>query len=1214
MKKNNSEKVSYINTNVLLNNAPKESDDYAVEAEILDAQVKSLGVNNIAVVAPYGAGKSSAIKTYIKRYRKQRRRQPKHIQISLADFNTEEHENPKSKNKNIDDENAIEQSILQQLLYNQKKQKLPNSKIHRTNKSRPLVLAGWGSLAVLFLLSLVTLIFEASGNSLFKDLINNTAFIKPTALCLTAFSLVILLIWFVRTGKLRNLKYKDFEIGIVNNVESAGFSLINKYIDEVLYFFECINIDLVIFEDLDRFDSLRIFVKLRELNTIINNSPKKAKKVTFIYAVKDDMFADEKERSKFFEFILPVIPIINPITTADNVREISKTLDAENNSLALSEQFIKDISYFVTDMRVLKNSFNDYIIMANKLSENSEKRLYLKKENLFALALYKNLYPYDYSRLQGNSGLIPLCVDKDMAVEYFTADLKSKMKELEMEKEKINKEMLHDFNELKLIFKGQHYHLNHSYSSNGQNVDNIDTFKDVVYLAHPQHTYYSVILHRLPNGETYYERELRIKAKVGMGIRVIDEKIRELYKEIDSIENSTLHTLITKMGIETYFTQERLDIIRQQYNDFVVNKVFVGDKSEKLLPLNKSKVDISIDRQIAFVRMLINKDYIDENYLEYISAYKSELSVNDRNFISNVKMGYSKSYSYRLDNVEAVIRELNEEDFMQPAIIINDICRSLDIIRKVDNESDVKTNKHSRIMELFNSRKETVVEAVCAFIMVADTEDKLIFGKHIVENSVSLVETLFMASLSSEDKDMFVRLLAKAGENISEMDKVRQYINEHEKYTALFEELKMGKQCEFIAKGHLIFDHLDISSRRDELFDYIVKNNFYAMNVDNFKAALNVMDSDAEQFERLNYSYIRQFGNEIIIKRIDEDMNCYIENVYVKLPQSNEPEETVKLFLTNKRISEENKSKAISHTDFIVERLDSVNTEYFAQLLNENKVSSNWENIVTAYGVLEFSEPLINFIESNSGNINGSFSDIQNDVQNKLFRDITACDFDESIMDGLARSIDVQFNIDETFGKNDRIGPFILGGCFSFNIYDMRFLKNPPSTIPYLIMYQKDIRNDMQAFFGNTTFKSLTVKDIIEEPKIGVEFKKEFISLYGKNFDISGIEDIVANFIVRRDCALEEGLLYKFTNSSIESSKKLAMLALTIKTNGINNFVDYRSYFCAIGNDFSDFWGKTKKIIIESNIQNRLIAEFMKKNGLIIGFRTNKDRLHITCA
>ena len=136
----------------LYNNAPQESEDYAVEAQVLDTQVKSVGVNNIAVVAPYGAGKSSAIATYLKRYRKEGFRQPKHIQISLADFNAED--GKPVVQPSADKENAIEQSVLQQLLYSQKKHKLPNSDIHRTNKSRPLVICWYTALAVLFLLDL----------------------------------------------------------------------------------------------------------------------------------------------------------------------------------------------------------------------------------------------------------------------------------------------------------------------------------------------------------------------------------------------------------------------------------------------------------------------------------------------------------------------------------------------------------------------------------------------------------------------------------------------------------------------------------------------------------------------------------------------------------------------------------------------------------------------------------------------------------------------------------------------------------------------------------------------------------------------------------------------------------------------------------------------------------------------------------------------------
>jgi len=67
----------------------------------------------------------------------------------------------------------------------------------------------------------------------------------------------------------------------------------------------------VIFEDIDRFENTEIFVKLRELNNIINNSKQISRKVVFVYAIRDDMFID-KERTKFFYFIVPVIPYINP--------------------------------------------------------------------------------------------------------------------------------------------------------------------------------------------------------------------------------------------------------------------------------------------------------------------------------------------------------------------------------------------------------------------------------------------------------------------------------------------------------------------------------------------------------------------------------------------------------------------------------------------------------------------------------------------------------------------------------------------------------------------------------------------------------------------------------------------------------------------------------------------------------------------------------------
>ena len=75
--------------------------------------------------------------------------------------------------------------------------------------------------------------------------------------------------------------------------------IFNKYLDEIVYFFQVTKVKLVIIEDLDRFGTPNIFLKLRELNQLINESKIVGRHITFIYAVKDDIFKDE-ERTKFF--------------------------------------------------------------------------------------------------------------------------------------------------------------------------------------------------------------------------------------------------------------------------------------------------------------------------------------------------------------------------------------------------------------------------------------------------------------------------------------------------------------------------------------------------------------------------------------------------------------------------------------------------------------------------------------------------------------------------------------------------------------------------------------------------------------------------------------------------------------------------------------------------------------------------------------------------
>ena len=57
---------------LLNDNSSKVYKEYNREADILNSQIGKDNVNNVAVVAKYGAGKSSAINTYIKKYRSEK--------------------------------------------------------------------------------------------------------------------------------------------------------------------------------------------------------------------------------------------------------------------------------------------------------------------------------------------------------------------------------------------------------------------------------------------------------------------------------------------------------------------------------------------------------------------------------------------------------------------------------------------------------------------------------------------------------------------------------------------------------------------------------------------------------------------------------------------------------------------------------------------------------------------------------------------------------------------------------------------------------------------------------------------------------------------------------------------------------------------------------------------------------------------------------------
>ena len=371
---------------------PNEIGPENVYLKALDYAMQDENVHNIAITGKNGAGKSSVIKTYENLHPEH-----KYVNISLTDFNN-----------NGQERNQIERSILEQFFYTINSNKIPHSKFRRIKKiQKKSTIKGIAKICLLVMLLAISIFLMINPleenlpriiDKYFSNL--NQAAITITSLIL-AVSIVVYIVYklyekIFATTESSGLKAKNGNIEISNEIDSG--SVFDKYLDEIMYFFEVTKYDVVVIEDIDRFENCsEIFTKLREINKLINDSETINKQVKFIYASRDDVFV-EKERTKFFDFIIPIIPVIN----SSNSKEILINKLQENNlDETLELEYIKDIAWYIDDMRTLNNIINEFNIYRQTIN------LYnLVQEKLFSIILLKNLYPREFAELQDDKGII----------------------------------------------------------------------------------------------------------------------------------------------------------------------------------------------------------------------------------------------------------------------------------------------------------------------------------------------------------------------------------------------------------------------------------------------------------------------------------------------------------------------------------------------------------------------------------------------------------------------------------------------------------------------------------------------------------------------------------------------------------------------------------------------------------------------------------------
>lgn len=430
--------------------------------EAFDFVFKNNDVKNIAISGPYGSGKSSLIESY----KKTSGEKYSFMRISLAHFRGNENDETeeelpddaeKDSPKKLSEEAVLEGKIINQLIHQVPSEKIEQTSFKVKNKINIRDIISIAALIFLFVFSLVLIMFSTQledwtnsfSDGAFKILLSSVFGrynqLAAGMIVIAASSLFIFKL--VKAQKYKNLFKKinvnGNEIEIFENQDDSYF---DKYLNEILYLFENVEQDVVVFEDLDRYDSVEIFERLHEINDLINIK-KADKPIRFFYLIRDDMFLN-KDRTKFFDFIIPVVPVID---SSNSYAQLISFLKDGNVYDGLNDGFLQGLSLYIDDMRILKNICNEYIIYLSKINITE-----LNKDKMLAMITYKNLFPKDFSELQFGRGFVHEVMSrKNELIESLVKECEEKKQKIQGKITAIQKETLRSTEELDIVLNSR---------------------------------------------------------------------------------------------------------------------------------------------------------------------------------------------------------------------------------------------------------------------------------------------------------------------------------------------------------------------------------------------------------------------------------------------------------------------------------------------------------------------------------------------------------------------------------------------------------------------------------------------------------------------------------------------------------------------------------------------------------------------------------------
>ena len=936
--------------------APIYNDNVSVNnyANILNAAINNKNIHNLAIMGSYGTGKSTIIKNYKERYNKKRvidistgtflkyetddcnktiKKDKKAENNSSANKDEKAENNPnidkdeevKNENscndhvisqKELDIVDAIEKSILKQIINLNYNEELPKSTFKRINRK-------FNNYIHIF--SMFFIVISAELYIFFEKLdilkLVQLDYIFSNCDILKAIIIFIILLSFAYEGYL--LVYNIFSGTMIDKIKLRNYELdikkednkeltFTKQIIEIMYFFDITKYNVVFFEDIDRFPNditMKVLEELKELNLIINNSKIIKRKVTFVYTIKDSIFKNAEQKSKFFDYTISVMPIISRYNSLIILKQKFAEAGIENIS-DNNESVLEIISRYIFDIRTIINIVNDYMSFTKSLYINDKNTANVDFGKILAIIAYKNYDIENYEKMLSDNNFI------DKAINNFEKEKQDKIKERNNNIDNYNNIINENYTEIKKIKKEM---IDYAENNHGS-VSSLKINNEIISAKKFEDEF------KIDNSVIYFICDDGVinEDEIFSSIGYKKQELIDLYSDID--------ILIKKEENESNLIDEILEYKNTNYKFLVSNK---------------------------FLKDLIMANLITQNYVDYITlpVEGATLTSTESKFIFGVS--HNNYYpNIKFEHFNNVINYLKPDSFLYTSVLNYDLVSYL-----IDNRQSYKEH-YEKLIKQFKFLRSGQIEFLYNFSLInEDGFNQLL--KLLVDEDIDLFTYITKSKYNNnkEYKEKFVCSLLKCVhfiETVYDRESLKQYINNDLVNNSTFNSIlnEFGTVLANLILLEIRF--IDISKLNKNNISLIYENNLYKFTPKNLKTLFG----DCKSIKEMNA--VNSFNIKFFKDYVYDSFQYFCSEYYLNNSFKINDERLIKKIITNQNLTLEQLKKIYSRENFII-NVSDVKLNLYEDAISHNHIEANWANIKYMYNLKNgpSNQAFMDFIKEN---------------------------------------------------------------------------------------------------------------------------------------------------------------------------------------------------------------------------------------------------------